>query len=195
MNWLQELAKSHPPTDEQANVYGVILYTASHANIRKVINDEEYWKAFDEKSGPRWMVFATRAEPGEYRLPDTHRDSMGLMLSVWKEPRANKKLLDEFQIDSTENLPLLMVFSDPSKGEVRRALLDLDDSSKKDAYGSIKTALGVVAKSLDKIEIEHLHKDTAYDAADLAIENHRQWENIKKGVGAFDKIKSYFSLM
>lgn len=71
MNWATDLASLYVPGDGTARVFGVVLYTRAHANIKRVLDDDCYWEAFDEISGPRWNIFATRAEPGRYDYPSS----------------------------------------------------------------------------------------------------------------------------
>ena len=51
-------------------VFGAIIYSDRHLHIKKLLRDEDYWRAFDEISGQRWAVFAARAIEG-------HEESMG----------------------------------------------------------------------------------------------------------------------
>jgi len=57
MSWLDTLVVQYRADQTLADIFGVILYTDTHANIKKVLRDEDYWRSFDEVSGRRLAVF------------------------------------------------------------------------------------------------------------------------------------------
>ncbi len=192
MNWAIDLSKMYAPTKGQANLFGVIVYTDAHAYIKKVLRDDDYWQALDEISGPRWAVLAVRANKGQYGFPDLGPGQIGMMYMVWKEPRANKELLETFEINSTEKLPVIVVFAQDQGGEVYRTILKIDDSSEENAFTSIKEILATVANALEKVDEDNLQKGVrAYHAVGYSISNYKEWKMLRRGFKTLERIKSW----
>lgn len=179
MNWAIEFASLHVPSDGTAKVFGVVVYTRAHANIKQALDNKDYWSAFHEVSGPRWHVLAIRAEPGYNEYPDFKPGLTGLMVAVWNEPNANKELLRDFGLKSTKDLPCLVLFAPMDSGEIAATAIKLSDASVDEAYTSIKEAISVVTQSLDKVLDEYLLEEGAYKAVEVAILNHNSWRKIK----------------
>lgn len=189
MNWAVELSKTKEPSEGQANLFGVIIYTNAHPHIKKVLRDEDYWQALDEVSGPQWSVYAVRAAEGTHGLPNLPPGYVGMMYPVWKEPKANKELLELFGLSSTENLPVIVVFAQNEDGDIYQNIVDVDDSTEEQAYKSIKEVLRVVAQALEKVSSENLQTDVnAFHAVSYSIKNYKEWRRIKKGASVLTKL-------
>src|SRR3989442_2787330 len=104
MNWAIELSRKHQPSTGMANLYGVVVFSDAHAYIAKVLDDSRFWAALNEVSGSQWLVFATRAEAGQYVLPSPPPGTLAMLVPVWREPSANRELLEAVQLQSTEHL-------------------------------------------------------------------------------------------
>ena len=184
MNWAIELAEKYRPKHGQANLFGVIIYTDSHAYVRRILEDEAYWRALDEISGPQWTVFAACACHGGYVMPKQPQRNFEMMIRVWKEPKENRSLLDAFEIDSTENLPVLVVFAEAVDGTVHKKVMKIDDTFEDSTYKSIKRILEQVAAGLVAIDEEYLRKDTrAFDTVvNYRLRNFEEWDAVKKGI-------------
>jgi hypothetical protein len=192
MNWAVDFSKMYAPTEGQANLFGVIIYTDAHAYVKKVLRDNDYWQALDEISGPRWAVFAVRAVQGEYGFPNLGPGQIGMMRMVWKEPRANKELLNTFEIASTEDLPAIAIFAQDQDGEVYKTILKIDDSSEDNAFKTIKEILHTVANALEKVGEENLQEGVrAYHAVGYSIRNYEEWKILKRGFHIVERIKSW----
>jgi len=74
MSWLDTLVVQYRADQTLADIFGVILYTDTHANIKKVLRDEDYWRSFDEVSGRRLACFPFGRPP----LPRRTRKAPGL---------------------------------------------------------------------------------------------------------------------
>jgi hypothetical protein len=179
--------------DGEASVYGVVLYTDSHANIKKVLADPDYWAAFDEESGRRWAVFAIVAARGTLELPDLPPGTLGMMFPVWREPDANKELLDDFALNSSEELPTLCAFAVDNFGATRAVALRLDDSSVERAYNSLKVALGVVSTSLGGLDGERLHTEGAFNAVHYAVKGYNERKAISRAIPVIERLRGFLS--
>ena len=191
MNWAINLAKKHKPRDGDANVFGIILYTDAHPHIKKLLNDDDYWAALDEWSGPQWAVFSTRALKGEIGFPEMPREFSGYMESAWKEPRANKQLLDAFEIKSTESLPLLLVFAKDEDGSILKNEIQIPSSSVEEAYNSLRDELSNISQAIRGIDSKNLNNPLGvHSAVSLAIQNKKDWKHLKKGLSLWQWLKS-----
>ena len=191
MNWAIELARTYRPEKGQANLFGVVVFTDSHPHIKKMLNDEDYWRALDELSGPRWVIFATRAAAGNWYVPPPPPDSLGLMRMVWQEPRENRKLLSAFALDSTSDLPILVIFAEGSDGEVRSTWVKLQDTSEKEAFESLREVLVRIASALDIVLEENRCLDTrAFNAVSYALKDYREWNALRHGIAIWQWFRS-----
>lgn len=195
MSWLKKLVEQYKDKDEIVDIFGVILYTDKHANIKKVLRDQDYWDSFHERSGPHWMIFSIRPRPGRMEYP-INEEIVGPpgappppprlynMVPVWKEPKENFSLLQEFGIESTKHLPQLLVFTESARGEILKHSLRLKDSSVNEAYASIKEAIDLVTRAIAGISPENRKNSLgAFQAVDLAVSDYKGWKRLEK---AFD---------
>jgi hypothetical protein len=112
------------------------------------------------------------------------------MIPVWKEPRENESLLREFEIESTEDLPQLIVFARGIEGEILKQSIHLDDSSIEKAYDSLKAGIKVIGEAIQNVLPENLESAEGVQAAiGLAVSNYKQWQVIKKGLSFYKWIK------
>ena len=190
MNWARAFYEAYRSKEGVVDICGVIIYTDAHANVKKVLMDEVYWKALDEISGPRWAVLAVKPVPGKYEYPQMPEGNLGFMVPIWKEPRENRSLLEEFCIKSTEQLPLFICFSHDGAGQILMNSLKLDDSSIDASYASMKNHIKMTTEAIENIAEEN-KKDAAgvYGAVSAQIDNFKGWERIKAGVKFIDWIK------
>lgn len=189
-NWALELARAHTPADGEANIFGVVAYTARHVHIREVLEDPLYWAGLDEVSGPHWVVFATVAIAGSTEKYTGNPGSLSLMRAVWKEPAANAELLSTFDLKSTESLPLLIVFVETAEGSVFSTSHPIEHDSKAAASKSLQSALYDVNQFLNRMYAENRQVETrAFDIVDNHFRNQRQWRKIKQAVSFLSWLK------
>ncbi len=191
MNWAIELIEKHKPKNNEASIFGIILFTDSNPHIKKVINDNDYWASLDEWSGQQWAVFATKAEKGSIGFPNFPDGCIGYMVPVWKEPNSNKQLLSAFEIESTENLPLLVVFTKDQDGEVLKNQISIKDESVEIAYASLKDAMNTISKAIEIIEPSNLANPLGvHSAVSLSIQDMKDWQRLKSGIKLWQWLKS-----
>lgn len=183
MNWARELFEIYRSNKDTVNICGVILYTDAHANVKSVLANHFFWTALDELSGPLWAIYAIKPVQGKYELPDCLPGTLGYMVRIWKEPNENKSLLEEFEIESTERLPVFICFTHDVDGEILKISLNIDESTLDSAYNSLKRYITIVTKSIENIHKENRQNPLGvYSAVYQAVDGHKSWEKIKKGV-------------
>lgn len=189
MSWINNLVEKYRNKENLVDVFGLVLYTDEHANIIKVLRDDDYWKAFHEISGPNWAIFSIKPQKGHIGYPDLGPGQLGLMVPVWKEPAKNKNLLREFAFKSTENLPLFLIFTH-AVDEILQIQMKIDDSSIDNAYTSIKEVILVISKAIEGILPENYkNPEGVFTALHFAMNNHKDMKILKKGLGFYSWIK------
>jgi len=192
MTWALDLARILQADDNSPPLFGVILYTNSHPNIKKVLRDDDYWTALDELSGTKWAVFAVRTRLGNSRQPPTSPEYLESMVAVgMKKLLENAELLSVFKIEDTENLPALVIFI-VDGDDVQRTVVRLDDSSLTKAYSSLKAAFKSVSDALIGLdEQDRQNPSVVFEAVKNNLRVDQVWKIIK---GGYKVIKGFLGL-
>jgi hypothetical protein len=188
---INDLVETYRDDKNLIDTFGIILYTDEHANIVKVLRDDDYWKSFHETSGPNWAIFSIKPRKGHFSMPDFGPNQMGMMIPIWKEPSENNLLLKEFNLESTQNLPLFLIFT-PAVEEILQIHMKIDDHSIDNAYASIKDIILVVSKAVKGIlSKNYKNPEGVYAAISLALDNHRDIKRLKKTLDFYAWIKRH----
>jgi hypothetical protein len=187
MTWLDDLVRVRIPVAGEASVYGVILYTDAHANVKKVLRDEDYWKALDNEAGVQLTVYAIRATA----VPALPRDALRGFTAVRREPRENEELLEEFDLDDSRAFPLLVVFANEDTQGWRSLSIPLTDRSQDDAYNSLKEAVGLVSSALKGVDEDRLRTEGAYNAVRYTVKGYKEKKAIARVVEVVERLKSF----
>lgn len=142
-----------------ANLFGVLLYTDEHPNIKKVLRDDDYWLSFHKLTGDRFCVFSVKPKKGVYVEPRARTGAsfgvMGMMVRIWDEPDDNLELLELFELEDTKKLPMLLLFTQLGE-QYLKIELPLDDTTQDTAYSSIREQLEFSCNALKQIKDEYL---------------------------------------
>ncbi|WP_429035499.1 hypothetical protein [Aeromonas veronii] len=175
-----------------ARIFGVMLYTNSHPNIKKVMRDEDYWLAFDEITGTKFSVLSVKPIAGKYSCPSPPPGVLCQLIAIWKEPNDNLRLIEAFEIENTEKLPMLLIFTRIGK-EVLKLEIELNDDSMSSAYNSIKENLVFCANVISGIDDENLNNPEGLYASFSLQNDHRVRVNkIKNCLNLYQFIKNIF---
>ena len=171
-------------------VFGAIIYSDCHPHIKKVLRDEDYWRALDEISGQRWAVFAARAVEG-------HKEFMGggppgallMMFQVWVEPSENKKLIEYLEIESTEK-PVFVIFSRLKTGKILKSNVSLDDSSSENAYKRLNKVIRDLTSAVEIIDSENIEDyESVFNAVDMTAREIRNLDAVRRVFGLYQWFK------
>jgi len=189
MDAFTSLVEEQKSKNEVIQLFGVILYTDKHPNIKKMLRDDDYWLALHEITGENFAVFSVRPEQGRYEFPKFPPGFIGMMIKIWKEPKDNQSLIELFEIKSTENLPLLLLFTEIN-GRYLSVQLEISDSSAADAYNSTKGHLEFACNVISNIRKENYGNPEGIFAA-LSLQNDKRsaWRIIRNGVNIYAYIK------
>jgi len=191
MTWALDLARHKQAGADSPPLFGVILYTNAHPNMKKVLRDEDYWNALDDISGPRWAIFSIRAHPGHVGPPDLPPNCVGMMFPVWKEPAANRELLTTFDLKDTEQLPALIVFV-LEGASLHRTVVPLQEATLEDAYSSLKAVVAEIANALKAVSSENLaNPEGVFAAVNYALQNYRDRRVLKRAYRVLKEVRDW----
>ena len=183
MESLFRIIRKQIPVQGQASAFGVVLLTDRHANLRKVLNDDDYCKALHDISGSRWTVFVARAKPGRTEIPSFPPGTIGMMYMRWVEPRENAELIAALGLNSTQSLPCLVVLFPDEDGNALTHIVRLDDKTLEEAFASLKDSIGAVTEAIDGVLPENLkNAEGIHAAVALRLESVRHWRFVKKAL-------------
>ncbi|SCY44544.1 hypothetical protein [Desulfoluna spongiiphila] len=189
MDSFNSLLEEYKAKDGIAHLFGVMLYTDEHPNIKKVLRDDDYWLSFNELTGDRFCVFSVRPQKGKYQYPSFPSGTMGMMVPLWREPSENTKLLKVFDLKDTQTLPMLLLFTKVEE-EYLKIEVALEDSSIDAAYSSIRKELESSCIAINRIKKENLNNpEGLFAALSFNQDNKKSWQRIKKGLDIFGYIK------
>jgi hypothetical protein len=190
MNPLRPLIETVIADREQIVALGLILYTDKHPHIKRVLRDEDYWKALDEISGRKWTVLAARAVAGQYIMPAPRPGTLSMMRMIWREPAENKTLLQSFGLDSTDSLPLFVLFTPLSDGKLLQTKVRLEESSEQAAYDRLKNVVSSFTDAVDKIDMQYRSNyEAVFNALDLAASDIKVLDFLKSTLSFYLWVK------
>ncbi|MDH4035495.1 MAG: hypothetical protein OEV80_17005, partial [candidate division Zixibacteria bacterium] len=139
-------------------------------------------------------IYAIKAKQGSHRMPRVPRETVSMMVPVWKEPAENRELLDDFGIDSTQYLPMLSVFGESEDGEgtILNKNVKLVDSSVEDAFAKLREVFLIISEAAEKISAEYMNDNIrAYTAVEYALKGYNELQSVKRVAKIWKALKSY----
>ena len=195
MTWVLDLALQYE-TESPVPIFGVIVYTDSHPNIKKVLRDKDYWKALDKITGPKWCVFSIRAIEGRFDYTPPQPDTFSKLIPITKEPDQNEELFDLLKIDSTEILPCLVVFIVKNADIMTRTIVPLNDDSTDTAFAKMREIMSLVADALEGVTEENLtNPEGVITAVNFALQNYKDRKVIGQAHKILKEIKTWLPFM
>ncbi|MDD3342639.1 MAG: hypothetical protein PHR87_03595 [Sulfurospirillaceae bacterium] len=140
--------------------YGIILYNEENPHIVQLLRDSDYWEGLSTASGEKFFVFAIKPKEGSYKFPNLN-NTLGFMVPIWEEPEINQKLLESFEIKSTEKLPLFFIFTKVDHFLLKQQI-SITSKTKEEAYTELRDIFIKIRK-----EVSNLNKE--YDEHDAQI--------------------------
>jgi len=190
MNPLRPLIETVIADREQIAALGLILYTDQHPHIKRVLRDEDYWKALDEISGRKWTILSARAVVGEYIMPAPKPGTLSMMRMIWREPAANETLLHSFGLESTDSLPLFVLFTPLTNGQLLQARIHLEESSEQAAYDRLKKVVSSLTQAVSKIDMQNRGDyEAVFNALDLTVSDIKALDFLKSALSFYSWVK------
>lgn len=137
----------------ESRIFGFIMYTRRHSYIVKTLEDAAFWNELDEISGPRWPIFAVKPlASGRYRIPySSMPGSFQMMVQTWVEPNENRKFLEVFSLEESQDLPCLVVFIWNEDDEIEQIVCKLSNRNLEEAFDSIREVVTVISEAEQQI--------------------------------------------
>jgi hypothetical protein len=195
MHWTIAEAKEWLDKPGIANAFGLILHTDRHVHTGKVLNDPDFWKGLDERTGDRWPVFVLKGAPGKLEKPPAKPGSLDLLVPIWKEPNENRKILEELALRSTQD-PYLLVYSVLTDDTVLYHTVKLSEESFEAAYDALKEALDAATTAIEDLHEANLKSAEGVNAAlDLTLTHLKDWKRVRKGISLYGMLKKILGMV
>lgn len=167
---INELNEKLRESYEQFPLFGIILYTSQHPHVIKMLKDEDYLAALNDITGEQIAIFWTGLFPGHYKSPPSEPGQLSIMFMIWQEPNQNKELLSWFDLETSKDLPLLVLFGiDFEKNDLYCQKYSIKAESPQNTYNLLQEALSAASTQIQK--------NSSLDR--IAVFKKAQWE-IKK---------------
>ena len=120
------------------------------------LQNPNYWNCLDDISGPNWPIFSVRPlMPGSMQFKGQGpKGTIGMMISTWHEPNANRMLLDFFGLKESSDLPCFIGFIWDDRGQLQQFEWKIDESSVDNVYESLKNVVSLVSDAEASISEE-----------------------------------------
>ena len=153
MSVAHRLVQRYKGTGDLVDLFGLILYTDANPNLVKVLNDEQYWKSFNIISGTRWLVLSARIVEGHREVPQMQVGALGSLVPAWLEPPENKALLEEFGLETSRDLPLLLLFTwDQDTKQVLQLRIEIKDDTVDVAQKAVREVICRVTEVIERTD-------------------------------------------
>lgn len=176
-----------------SNICGFILYGREHPNVKKVLNDKDYWDAFDAISGPNWPIFAPKALDPKVLVPKskTSEEGSSFMLGAHVDTDKTKAILDLFGLTDSEELPCFVLFAWNKKGDLLCDAFKIPDTTVDEVNNSLREIITAVSRAERLILPEYRRTDAVYRETVKEVKNLKFMHKWRKFRGRF---KTLFEL-
>lgn len=132
-------------------LHALLMFTAEHAHVIKMLQDPAYYQALNEMTCNKIALFHTRLFQGRFEPSGSPKDTLALMVPIWKEPSENKQLLTAFEMEDSRELPCLVVFLFHD-GFLQFAKSSIGGESKEDVFNLTSDIIKRLVSVVDKTE-------------------------------------------
>ena len=158
-----QLIKQLVDDDNLSRIYGFILYTDKDLYVRKMLADKLYWEELDKKSGARWPIFTVRQlERGHDEQIGAAPNGTSFMVKRWFEPPTNMDVLQNFDIKSTEDLPLFVAFIWDKKDIVQSVSVSINGRSDSEVYNKVEEVVTAIARAENAVLPQYRHNEELF---------------------------------
>lgn len=147
--------------DKKALAFAFILYDFENPNIRKVLNDNDYWEALNQISGNYLSVFSLNYKEKEIPTSYDKTNFNGLQMLTSIPTRYNpsigtNQLIKKYfgDIDSI-NYPAILFFQIDNNSVIDSILLDLNEQQIESSYLELKEVIKAAVNALKNITLEN----------------------------------------
>lgn len=152
-----ELIKDNVKDANTSRIYGFILYTDSDPYVKKVLRDDDFWDALDEKSGPNWPIFAvrpiTKEKSGIKAL--SNPKMIGFMVPESERKTSNETILKNFGLSSAKDLPCFVAFMWDDNDKLQSISVPIRGNNIDDCFDSIREIVVLITEAEKKVLPEY----------------------------------------
>jgi hypothetical protein len=186
-----------------SRIYGFILYSDRNPYVVKVLQDDAFWNSLNEISGSNWPIFAVRPlRDGCYdcdapRLGKTN--GFYEMVPIWKEPKDNLRVLNDFGLKSSEDFPLFVAFMWDDEDKFHQVSIPIRGKDVDSTYKYLEKIVQTISDTEAKVAPEYKHSVNVFrnvaeqlqslDAQTVFVENVKL---VKSLYDFFSFLKGFF---
>lgn len=166
----------------ETRICGFILYRSVDIDVVKVMRDEDCIRAFNDRSGARWPIFAIKPlEPSTHRIRGGGTPGMpSMMIMEEDDPKVNIPVIDFFGLDHTSDVPCFVLFCWDDNGELLVTHYKITTGTPEITRNSILEVINEIAKSEEQIQPKHRKEMGVYRQAREAVEGLRFKKRFKR---------------
>lgn len=143
-----------------SRICGFIVYSPKHANVAKVVRDEDYWNELNAISGPNWPIFCVRP------LLDK--------CSAAVDRKKNEDILNYFYLEDTDrDLPCFVLFAWDDNDNLCMNAYHIDDSSVESTHTSLRHIVTEISAAEEAVLDEYKGTTSVYRNASWVIDTLR----------------------
>lgn len=151
--------------------FGFILYSDENPNMVKLLRDDDYWNALNSASGEKFFIFSVKPKKGSFGFSDMPPGTLGVMAPTWKEPNDNKELLQVFEINSTQSLPLFLIFTKVGSHLLKHSI-KIDETNTDAALLQLRKIFYKIDEVANSINSEFEHEAQVHDKFSEILQKH-----------------------
>lgn len=176
-----------------SRIFGFIMYTRRHAYITKVLRDNDLWGELDEISGANWPIFSVKPlSEGKYEYPKSNGKFLQMM-PIGKEPNENRKFLEVFSLDESQNLPCFVIFIWRDNEEIEQITWNLSNKNETEAFDSIREVVRIISQTEELILPKYKRTENVFRNVKSEIEARITRHRIIKTLKSIKILKELFT--
>lgn len=143
-----------------SRICGFIVYSLKHANVAKVVRDEDYWNELNAISGPNWPIFCVRP--------------LCAKCSTAADWRKNEDILKYFYLEDTDrDLPCFVLFAWDDNDNLCMNAYHIDDSSVESTHTSLRHIVTEISTAEETVLDEYKGTTSVYRNVSWVIDSLR----------------------
>jgi hypothetical protein len=179
--------------DGRALAFAFILYSYSNPEVRKVLDDKDYWDALDEISGNRLSVYSFISPHGRKRQQPI-QFLTGVRLADLKQSKAFVE--EYFKVDLFEDHPSILFFQVSDNKVSDACLVKITAKSVENCFDEIKNILKTATDSIKDIQPEFSkNSDEIFQLIKSDLFQRKGLIIVKNAIKAFTFVSEFVSAL
>ena len=189
-----EICNEHKQAN-RALAFGFILCDFDNPQIRKILNDREYWLALNEISGKYLSVFSLNYNATQKRTRDIYVFNYLTSFSTDHKPHfVTNTLIQKYFKEVEVNYPAILFFQVDNNSVIDSLLVDLKEQEIEKAFLEMKNYLNKAVSALKKITPENKQNvREIFNCLEAEVKSLRTARKIKRIVQNMLSVKDLLS--